>query len=152
LSLFDDISASEFIKLLTEALEIVETEIGKQTSQSLEGIKARLEFRLKFLEIVSGTISSTKARRSALENCINMLPTITATMNLGKELPQAFSTRIQRKLSTQVPPRPMVTIDPKEAETSLKTLLFNLLEIECIYEYNSPHEIMVLCLLNLANC
>jgi len=106
---------------------------------------------LGFLEIVSGTISSIKARRSALEKCVNLLPTISATMSLGKELSQAFSTRIQRKLSTQVPPRPMVTIDPKEAATSLKTLLSNLLEIEDIYEYNSPHEIMVLCLLNLAN-
>lgn len=141
----------EFIKLLTEALEIVETEIGKESSQSLEGINARLKFRLKFLEIVSGTISSRKARRSALEKCINLLPTITATMNLGKGLPQAFSTRIQRKLSTQVPPRPMVTIDPKEAATSLKNLLFNLFEIEGLYEYSSPHEIMVLCLLNLTN-
>jgi len=149
--LFDDVDVSEFIKLLNEALEIVETEIGKESSQSLEAIKARLKFRLKFLEIVSNTTSSKMARRSALEKCLNLLPTISTTMGLGKELPEAFSTRIQSKLSTQVPPRPMVSIDPKEAATSLKTLLNNLVEIEGIYDYNSPHQIMVLSLFNLTN-
>ena len=64
-------------------------------------------------------------------------------MSLGKEMKGAFSTRIQRKLSIQVPPRPMVTIDPKEAAKSMKTLLDNLVEIEDIHEYASPHEIIV---------
>jgi len=149
--LFDDVDVSEFIKLLSAASKIVEAEIGKESSQYLEAIKARLKFRLKFLEIVSNTRSSKMVRRSALENCLNLLSTITATMSLGKEIPQAFSTRIQRKLSTQVPPRPMVSIDLNETATSLKTLLTNLLEIEGIYDYNSPHQITVLSQLNLAN-
>ena len=143
MALLDDIEVLKFTQLLNEALEIVQKEIGTENRQPLEAIKARLQFRLKFLEIVSSKTSSAKARRSALESCLNLLPTITASMNLGKELPQAFSTRIQRRLSIQVPPRPMVSIDPKEAASSLKTMLENLLEIESIYDYKSPHEIIV---------
>jgi hypothetical protein len=64
-------------------------------------------------------------------------------MNLGKLIPQAFSTRIQRKLSIQVPPRPMVSIDSMEAVTSLNAMLDGLLEIEAIHDYESPHDIIV---------
>jgi hypothetical protein len=64
-------------------------------------------------------------------------------MDLGKETTGAFSNRIQRKLSIAVPPRPMVTVDPKEAAASMKIILDNLMEIEGLYEYNSPHEIIV---------
>jgi len=135
---------AEILKLLDGAIEIVQTEIGtSKESQPLEAIKARLQFRRKFLAIVSNNGSLASNRRSALESCRKLLPTITASMSLGKELPQAFSTRIQRRLSIQVPPRPMVSIDPKEAAKSLKTMLGDLLEIESIYEYKSPHEIIV---------
>lgn len=144
LSLLDSIDVEKFALLLNKALDVIQAEIQREKSPCLEAIKARLEFRLEFLGIVSNTNFSSKARRSALESCLKLLPTITTTMNLGKRLPRAFSTRIQRKLSTQVPPRPMVSIDPKEAATSLTHLLNNLLEIEGIYDYQSPHDIVVL--------
>jgi len=115
-----------------------------ENSQAMEAIKVRLQFRLQFLQIVSCTSTSLKGRRSALESCTTLLLKITESMNLGKEIPQAFSTRIQRRLSIQVPPRPMVSIDPREAVASLKTMLDNLLEIETIHDYESPHEIIVI--------
>jgi hypothetical protein len=64
-------------------------------------------------------------------------------MDHGKQTPGAFSTRIQRKLSIQVPPRPMVSIDPRDAAKLMQKLLDDLIEIESIQEYTSPHEIIV---------
>ena len=144
--MLEEIEVLEFTKLLDEALKIVNAKNGRtsENPQAMEAIKVRLQFRLKFLQIVSYTPSSRKGRRSALESCKTLLLKITASMNLGKEIPQAFSTRIQRKLSIQVPPRPMVSIDPMEAVTSLEVMLDSLLEIEAINDYESPHEIIVL--------
>jgi N-alpha-acetyltransferase 35, NatC auxiliary subunit len=142
--LLEDIDISEFTKLLQEAHEIVKTESRKtKTTQLLDAISTRLQFRQKFLEVVSISASSPEPRIEDIQQCLTLLPKITETMSLGKEMLLAFSTRIQRRLSIQVPPRPMVSIDPKEATASITTMLHQLIEIEGLYDYKSPTEIIV---------
>lgn len=149
--LLEDIDVSEFIKLLQEAHELVKAECAKKKMLDiLEAITTRLRFRQKFLEVVSMSASSPKARIEDLKECLALLPKITETMSLGKEMPLAFSTRIQRRLSIQVPPRPMVSVDPKNAAAALKTMLENLIEIEGLYSYKSPNELVV-CTLGYKN-
>ena len=132
------------LKLLDEALEFISEEVKtKEVSIQLKALRSRLRFRQKFLEFVSDASSSIQQRCALLETCRELLPQISESMGLGKAVPKAFSTRIQRKLSIQVPPRPMVSIDPKEASQLFRTLLENLIEIEGIYNYKSPHEIIV---------
>jgi N-alpha-acetyltransferase 35, NatC auxiliary subunit len=145
LGLLEAIGLSDFTKLLQEAHEIVEAEATKiKTGQVLYAITARLQFRQKFLEVVSMSAPSSEARVEDLKQCLDLLPKITETMSLGKEMPLAFSTRIQRKLSIQVPPRPIGSIEPKEAATAMKTMLENLIEIEALHNYKSPNELVVL--------
>ena len=145
LVLFDDIDVSEFTKLLQEAHEVLKAEAAKSPSKSqlLEAISVRLQFRQKFLEVVCMSASSSKARIEDIEQCLAILPKLTETMDLGTEMPLAFSIRIQRRLSIQVPPRPMVSVDPEEAAAGLKTMLENLIEIETLYNYKSPNELFV---------
>lgn len=144
LVLLEDIDVSEFIKLLQEAQELVKAESAKEkTLNVLEAITTRLRFRQRFLQVVSMSASSSKARIEDLKECLALLPKITESMSLGKEMPLAFSTRIQRRLSIQVPPRPMVSVDPKNAAAALKTMLENLIEIEDLYSYKSPTELVV---------
>jgi hypothetical protein len=137
----ENFPVSEFLTLLDKASSVMaaRTEDGKL----LDAITTRLIFRKTFLEIVSNTASSSEDRTKALEKCQNLLPRIAETIVLGKEMKGVFSTCIQRKLSIQVPPRPMVAIDPKEAVKSMKALLDGLVEIENVREYMSPHEIIV---------
>jgi len=142
--LLEDIDLSEFTKLLRKAQGLVEVESNKnKTSEVLEAIATRLRFREKFLEVVSMSVSSSEARIEDLKQCLSLLPKIVDTMRLGKEMPLAFSTRIQRRLSIQVPPRPMVSVDPKKAASALKTMLENLIEIEGLYNYKFPSELVV---------
>jgi hypothetical protein len=144
LGLLENIDLSDFTKLLQEAHEIVEAEAAKnKTGQILHAITSRLQFRQKFLEVVSMSASSSKARVEDIKQCLDLLPKITETMSLGKEIPLAFSTRIQRRLSIQVPPRPMVSVDPRETAAAMKTMLENLIEIESLYNYKSPNELVV---------
>ena len=139
----EDIEVQEITKLLEQAHLFLATE--KRNSQSpelLEAIETRLIFRKRFLDIASST-ATTRERRTALKICRNLLPKWTPTIDLGKETAGAFSTRIQRKLSISVPPRPMVSIDPKEAAKSMKIILDDLAEIETLYDFKSPSEVFV---------
>jgi N-alpha-acetyltransferase 35, NatC auxiliary subunit len=140
LVLLENIEVEQFTNLLDQALSVIATEKQKTTSPLLEALEARIDFRKSFLEIVS---NSSERRRYELKKCQNLLSKILHSIDLGKETTGAFSNRIQRKLSIAVPPRPMVTVDPKEAAASMKIILDNLMEIEGLYEYTSPHEIIV---------
>jgi N-alpha-acetyltransferase 35, NatC auxiliary subunit len=140
LVLLENIEVEQFTTLLDQALKIITTEKQKRNSPLLDALEVRLKFRKSFLEIVS---NSSDRRRPELRKCQDLLPKVLSSMDLGKETTGAFSTRIQRRLSISVPPRPMVTVDPKEAAASVKIILDNLFEIEALYEYKSPHEIIV---------
>ena len=131
--------------LLENALSVLAVQKPKSPcSELLDAIETRLLLRKRFLDIGSNT-ATTRERRAALKICRDLLPKWTATLDMGKETPDAFSTRIQRKLSISVPPRPMVSINPKEAVKSMKSILDDLAEIETLYEYKSPSEIIVHC-------
>lgn len=141
--MLEDIQVLEITKLLEEAHLLIATEKKKtQSPELLEAIETRLIFRKRFLDIASST-ATTRERRTALKMCRDLLPKWTATIDLGKETAGAFSTRIQRKLSISVPPRPMVSIDPKEAAKSMKLILNDLAEIETLYDFKSPSELIV---------
>jgi N-alpha-acetyltransferase 35, NatC auxiliary subunit len=140
LVLLDNIEVEQFTTLLDQALKVITTERQRANSPLLDALEARLRFRKSFLEVVS---NSSDRRRPELRKCQDLLPKLLCSMDLGKETTGAFSTRIQRRLSISVPPRPMVTVDPKEAAASMKIILDNLSEIEALYEYKSPHEIIV---------
>jgi len=119
------------------------------TSVQLEGIQSRLRFRERLLVFVSDIPSSGSERCALLESCRTQLRHITETVEIGTAVPQAFSMRVQRKLSIQVPPRTIVSIDPKDATQLFRTLLDHLIEIEGVYDYISPHEIIVVLLRKL---
>lgn len=139
----EDIEVQEITKLLEEAHLFIATEKRKTPSpELLEAIETRLIFRKRFLDIVSNT-ANTRERRTAFKICRDLLPKWTSTIDLGKVTTGAFSTRIQRKVSISVPPRPMVSIDPKEAAKSMKIILDDIAEVETLYDFKSPSEIIV---------
>jgi len=143
LSMLDEIETPKFLELLDQALHIINAELEKSPSKALEAIETRLTLRKQFLEIVAEIGMPPKKRHHALENCQSLLVKIVESMELGKPSAGAFSTRIQRSLSISVPPRPMVSIDPKEAAKGMKSILDNLLEMDDIQEYRAPHELLV---------
>jgi hypothetical protein len=53
---------------------------------------------------------------------LSHLPEITATHHLGKPVPDSFSTKIQRKLASTVPPRPIVDLAFSSATEKLQQL------------------------------
>jgi hypothetical protein len=143
LTMLNEIDVGDFSDLLQEAMELMEDEVIKSDSGALNAIWPRLHFRKLFLTLVSEVHMAKEERSTIIETCLSVLQKIIETMDLGKPTAGAFSPRIQKRLSICVPPRPMVSIDPKEAAKSVRLLLEDLVEIDRISDYNAPHEILV---------
>lgn len=84
-------------------------------------IIARLQFRKDFLLALD-----LDCPLDSLSNywppVLKHIAAITSTHQLGKTVPGSFSTKIQRRLASTVPPRPIVELDFKDAFEKLKQL------------------------------
>lgn len=77
------------------------------------------------------------------ELCLELSTQIEKSQNLGKAVEEAFSTNVQRKLATTVPPRPKVTMPFMDAVGNLKRMCREMTEIMKVLEYVSPGNILV---------
>ncbi|KAF2268902.1 amino-acid N-acetyltransferas-like protein subunit Mak10 [Lojkania enalia] len=87
-----------------------------------DAIVARLQFRKDFLTALDldVPIDHLEAHWQPL---LDGLTTITTTQQLGKTVPGSFSLKIQRRLASTVPPRPIVELDSADAFSKLKQLI-----------------------------
>ena len=70
-------------------------------------------------------------------------------MPLGKAVDEAFSLKIQRRLASTVPPRPMVKISPEDAIKHLKRFFHDAIDAQQILDYHGPYNLQVCALLFL---
>ncbi|KAK5937949.1 N-alpha-acetyltransferase, non-catalitic subunit [Knufia obscura] len=106
-------SAESISDIATEAIEALEESDLDLNQQS--AISARLNFRNDVLEtLMQHSIGQTPP--SSLFSFIHdSLKETQNTHHLGVVVPGAFSTKLQRRLASTVPPRPMVTVSMDEA-------------------------------------
>ena len=150
-NLFHGIAHEELQKLVQGALDIVEEELSTTMDDKakpvLEAVRTRIKFRKIWVNLLAdrddGKSLEPDLRKKHYQQLIELLATFPDTMELGKPLPGAFSTKTQRMLSIEVPPRPMVVIDPKDAMPMLDTMFHQCLELEELFAYESAHEVIV---------
>lgn len=75
--------------------------------------------------------------------CLSRLATLTESVSLGKEVPEAFSMKIQRKLASTVPPRPIVNVSSKDALAHMKRLCQDAIDMQQILDYRGPSNFKV---------
>ena len=84
-------------------------------------LRSRLQFRQDFLRALD--LDHPLEQMSASWSPVfSGLPAIKDTYQLGKSVPGAFSTKMQRRLASTVPPRPIVEFEFKEALDLLEHL------------------------------
>ena len=114
-SLLGDFDVSEILDSLRKA----ETSILKFANGSedliIKAIATRLKFRLHLLEAVITREIVDWKRANAWEQCLTLLTSIKDTHSLGKEVPESFSSKIQRRLASTVPPRPIAHVEFEDA-------------------------------------
>ncbi|KAF2491857.1 Mak10-domain-containing protein [Lophium mytilinum] len=120
-SLFTKVPHDFVLHELEIAEEILGTDVDNIDETVKAAIHSRLEFRRNFLIALSPDYSINFLDKywppvSAL------LPAIESSHELARVVPEAFSTKIQRRLTSTVPPRPIVELEFKDAFAKLKQL------------------------------
>ena len=93
----------------------------------------RLDFRIEFLELLSQSGAGIPPSNSVPADLIKL---VEKSSSIGQPSPDAFNIKIQRRLASSVPPRPMITSDRDEAFTYFSRMLA---EISAAVEILSVH-------------
>ncbi|KAF2652823.1 Mak10-domain-containing protein [Lophiostoma macrostomum CBS 122681] len=109
-----------FLRELDAAVELMEEE-GEIDDSFRKAIITRLGFRKDFLTALDLDCSLEHLDRY-WSPILSSLPSINVTQQLGKGVPGSFSTKIQRRLASTVPPRPIVELEFKDAFAKLQQL------------------------------
>ncbi|KAF3902039.1 hypothetical protein AA313_de0207637 [Arthrobotrys entomopaga] len=141
-SLLEFVSVPDVNRLLSSAIEYIDSALAPWPNNIKMALKARLAFRKLFLGELSRDVKDMVEKRSNWDGCITLLSTIGITRNLGKSVPSVFSIAVQRKLASTVPPRPIVQIPFEEAFTIVSRLCKDAKEILRILNYSGATNLM----------
>lgn len=122
-------------------------EIDPEIAQALD---ARLELRIAFLRAIE--LSELRSYPETLKTpWIQMkaiLEPINKTHSLGIPVPECFSVKLQRRLASTMPPRPIVQLSFDEAFSHFKRLAVDGIEVVDVLKYWDSQSLLVcLCLL-----
>lgn len=112
-------------------------------------IKDALVQRLKCRNSLLNTVavasdrSSAEPLLSAWSATLELLPGIKSERELAKPVPDSFSVKLQRKLTSTVPPRPVVTIAFDDAYQHLERLCKDGLVVTEVLDFHDTNSLMV---------
>lgn len=120
--LLDDFDLAAIATKIEDAMLYVTKETGSMDRAFRDALLNRLEIRRLLLSAVQldGYLDHQRAR--PWEGCLELLPTLSQTSKLGVPSENSFSIKIQRKLASSVPPRPIVKISFDEAVARLSNI------------------------------
>lgn len=109
-----------------------------------DAIKDRLVFRREFLCALEQDIGVLETRSTEkFSNSLSRVSRLAKSVPLGTRVPEAFSLKIQRRLPSTLPPRPMVNIPIDDALCHLERLCQDAIDVEQILDYQGPHNFRV---------
>ncbi|KAI5852246.1 Mak10 subunit, NatC N-terminal acetyltransferase-domain-containing protein [Tricharina praecox] len=138
LPLLQIVDAREVFALLESALEWLDENKGAPSlSEELAtAMRNRLLLRKSLLENFSlGAEMYHEGVESTWTGCLELVAKVEKEHALAKEVPEAWSMSVQRKLASSVPPRSLVELPFEEAATTLKQLCAETKDILKILNY-----------------
>jgi hypothetical protein len=140
LSVFDP---SHFEQLLHQAIDWIDKE-AEMEEKLRDAIRCRLVFRREFLLALDQDLDVLESRSTVnFVSCVSQLQLLSKSVSLGKSVPEAFSLKIQRKLASTVPPRPIVHISHEHALAHLKRLCQDAIDMQHMLDYRGPSNFKV---------
>ena len=141
-NLLAEFDVAEIHHITDEALSYV----SKLTNISInfrDALVIRLELRNYLLSAVQFDEIIDDHRVPWWDRCLRLIPALPKTTNLGMGVEASFSMKIQRRLASTVPPRPMVSISFDEAFEQLTRLCQNGKDAYRILDYRGGANLMV---------
>ncbi|KAI8943707.1 hypothetical protein NX059_001688 [Plenodomus lindquistii] len=120
--LFMNMPMDVFLRELDAAVEVIQDTDLKIEDTIRAAILSRLEFRKFFLRALDIDLSLSQIPYS-WPPVLESLQNIKTSHDLGKAVPGAFSSKIQRRLASTVPPRPIVDLSFTDTTTQLQNLI-----------------------------
>ncbi len=109
-----------------------------------KALGCRLRFRAQFLKVAEMADARTPTNIKDLwTDLLAALPDIRSSTHLGKPVPSSFSTKIQRKLASTVPPRPIVQVSQEAAFEHLERLCRDASVVVEVLKYYDSHSLLV---------
>lgn len=132
-------------KAIRDARSILESLHGTVDSEILDALDSRLSLRDIFLSTTECPQHVKHPERARLpwKEGISVLPDLKSTHHLGKPVEDAFSAKLQRKLASTVPPRPIVQLSFDDAFSHLSRLFKDGLEVIGVLDYTDPQCLQV---------
>jgi N-alpha-acetyltransferase 35, NatC auxiliary subunit len=131
-------------KTLETAVEYLEKHGNGIDENVKRALIDRLRLRSHFLDALSKDVDAVISRdRASFISCLALVAPIESSVAYGTPNEDAFTLKIQRKLASTIPPRPMVTISAKTALDFLKRLFQDAIDMHEILDYTSPNDLRV---------
>lgn len=135
---------NEVLAVLDFALAWLESSKDLYTNGIFGALRYRLLHRRTLLYDLSRETEEWVAGATPeWDSSLELLTKVEETHKLGKPVPEAFSTSVQRKLASQVPPRPLVVLSFEDATSSLRKLCVEGKDVLRILQYNGSTNLVV---------
>ncbi|KAL4812335.1 Mak10 subunit, NatC N-terminal acetyltransferase-domain-containing protein [Aspergillus spinulosporus] len=132
-----------FPSLLNRAISWIDEQESIDAAAK-SAIKSRLLFRLEFLLGLQQDINILETRSvDKLASCLSIIPALKESAQTSRPVPESFSWKIQRRLASTVPPRPVVKISFEDALAHLERLCQDGIHLNQILDYRGPYNLKV---------
>jgi len=144
-SLLDKIDRGEIRNELTAARRLVHNLRSRISENIANALDFRLQFRTAFLRALE--LSELRDNPDSLSLPWSQLQSIWDPINssrhLGTPVPEAFSTKLQRRLASTIPPRPIVQPSFQETYNHFKRFFADGIEVLQILNYKDSQSLLV---------
>ncbi|KAL1889226.1 N-alpha-acetyltransferase, non-catalitic subunit [Ceratocystis pirilliformis] len=139
-SLFSHFSVESVTQELIDAHKSLSQGACDINPELTAALCARLHFRASFITALENTQHRLYPSliEQAWTKALKDVEDVIATRHLGEPVPEAFSAKLQQKLSSSMPPRPIVDIGHELGFRLLKQLFEDGLKVTDVLDYKDP--------------
>lgn len=140
-----EIDSLQIQHVLNDALSWLGQKADTLDESLRNALSDRLLFRREFLAGLDLLDTSVMRRRSIapFQESLRHICPIKKSKQLGKPIQESFSLKIQRRLASTVPPRPIVNISFDDAITHITRLCQDGIDVQEILQYRGPYNLQV---------
>ena len=143
--LLTDFDVGEIERLLDVAMLWLRQSKSNAIDKNVKkAIALRLELRKHLLQAFAPDLSVIEVKTNvSWKSAESLLSTFSSTNHFGIKVEDAFSAKVQRRLASSIPPRPVVNISFHDADQYLARLCQHGTEVARVLEYHGGNHLLV---------
>ncbi|KAL1838197.1 hypothetical protein VTJ49DRAFT_2954 [Mycothermus thermophilus] len=143
-SLLENLDRDMIREEIMAARKVIDDMKGELTDEVAHALGFRLELRTAFLRAIE--LSELRTNSDSLSvpwyQMQGVWESINKSRSLGTPVPDAFSAKIQRRLASTMPPRPIVQPTPEEAHENFKRMIADGIRVVNVLNYSDSQSLL----------